>query len=361
MKIPVYFTPVSASSPAHARVEALRRLLAESKVLACVDKGDGAVIKMHFGEEGNTGYVAPEYIGCISRLLAEKTSDITVSDANTLYKGKRTLSADHEKLALDHGFTQERTGARLAVPDERGADACVTVETRGKYIKKATILRLYAEAKALVGVAHFKGHLMTGFGGALKNIGMGCASREGKLAQHSSVCPVVRVKKCVGCGACEAACPVDAVAVVDGKAKITPSKCIGCASCIAACAYGAMDVNWGAGSDTIMERMVEYVAATLAGRKKAAYVNFALKITAECDCLAKDDPRIVDDVGIFASADPVALDQACFDLVKEKAGGADVFKQAHPERDGLRQLAYAEKIGIGTRTYELVRVTPSAG
>jgi uncharacterized Fe-S center protein len=223
-------------------------------------------------------------------------------------------------------------------------------------VKKAKVLRLYRESQALVGVAHFKGHLMTGFGGAIKNIGMGCASREGKLEQHSNVCPVVRVKQCTGCGACEAVCPAGAVAVVNGKSKITPSKCIGCASCIAACVYGAMDVNWGAGSGAMVERMVEYAAAVLQGRKKAAYVNFATKITAECDCLAKDDPCIVDDVGIFASADPVAIDQACFDMVREKAGGTDVFEKAHPGRNSLKQLEYAEKLGLGSRSYGLITV-----
>ncbi len=360
MKNPVFFLPVSLAEKTPAIEAGLARLLSESAVLGCVDKGDVAVIKMHFGEEGNTGHVAPGHVGVISGLLRRTASDVIVADTNTLYKGRRTSSAEHEKLAMEHGFVAERTGARLVVPDERNPDNCHTIEAAGKYVKKAKVLRLYREAQALIGVAHFKGHLMTGFGGAIKNIGMGCASREGKLAQHSTVCPVVRSKKCTGCGACEAVCPADAVAVVNGKSKINPAKCIGCASCIAACTYGAMDVNWGAGSGTMTERMVEYAAAVLRGRKKAAYVNFALKITAECDCLAKDDPRIVDDVGIFASADPVALDQACFEMVKEKAGGIDVFKKAHPERDSLQQLAYAEKLGLGSRSYELVRVTPAS-
>ena len=227
---------------------------------------------------------------------------------------------------------------------------------KGKFIKNASVLKLYKQADSFISVGHFKGHMMTGFGGALKNIGMGCASREGKLAQHSGVSPIVYIKKCTGCAACEKVCPVDAISIVEKKSVIDKKTCIGCASCIAACEYGAMDVNWGSGASTMVEKMVEYAKAVLDGMKKTAFVNFALKITAECDCMAKDDPRIVQDVGIFASHDPVSLGQATYDVVFKKAGNKDVFKMAHPSCDSQKQLAYAEKLGLGTRAYELIEV-----
>jgi hypothetical protein len=225
-----------------------------------------------------------------------------------------------------------------------------------KFIKKASVLKLYKEADVLISVGHFKGHMMTGFGGALKNIGMGCASREGKLAQHSGVSPTVYIKKCTGCGSCEKVCPVNAISIVEKKSVIDKKTCIGCASCIAACPYGAMDVNWGSGAGTMVEKMVEYTKAVLDGRKKNAYVNFALKITAECDCMAKDDPRLIPDVGIFASSDPVSVDQATYDVVFKKAGNKDIFKIAHPSCDSQKQLVYAEKLGLGSRAYELVEI-----
>ena len=199
---------------------------------------------------------------------------------------------------------------------------------------------------------------MTGFGGVLKNIGMGCATREGKLAQHSDISPVVDGENCIGCGACEAVCPVSAISLNknNGKANVDGKLCIGCASCIAACDYQAMVVNWAAGGDTIQEKMIEYTKAVLDSRKgKTAYINFAIKITKECDCLAKDDPRISPDIGIFASLDPVSLDSACRDAVIAECG-RDIFKELHPERDGNKQLQYAAKLGLGNLEYELIEV-----
>ena len=197
---------------------------------------------------------------------------------------------------------------------------------------------------------------MTGFGGALKNIGMGCATREGKLFQHSDLAPIVVIKKCTGCKACMAVCPVGAIKMVNDMAVVDSSKCIGCASCIAACKFNAVDLNWEAGGMFIQEKMVEYAKAVLADKKeKTIFFNFMIKITKECDCLAKDDPRVVPDIGILASADPVAIDQASFDLVTAKAG-ADVLKELHPHRDSRKQLAWAQKIGLGSLEYDLEMV-----
>jgi hypothetical protein len=356
MKSSVYFVPVQDSDEIPLVQSKIRRLLDQSHVLDCVSAHDRAVIKMHFGEEGNTGFVRPPYVRVLADMIASKGASTILSDANTLYRGRRVKSEDHEKLALEHGFTPEISGGKVVVPDETNKDNCLSVAINQKFIKKASVLKLYKEADVLISVGHFKGHMMTGFGGTLKNIGMGCASREGKLAQHSGVSPTVYIKKCIGCGSCEKVCPVNAISIVEKKSVIDKKTCIGCASCIAACPYGAMDVNWGSGASTMVEKMVEYAKAVLDGRKKNAYVNFALKITAECDCMAKDDPRLIPDVGIFASSDPVSVDQATYDVVFKKAGNKDIFKIAHPSCDSQKQLAYAEKLGLGTRAYELVEI-----
>jgi uncharacterized Fe-S center protein len=232
----------------------------------------------------------------------------------------------------------------------------VTVAVNKTFVKDAKVLKLYRDADILVSVAHFKGHLVTGFGGAIKNIGMGCASREGKLAQHSTVSPVVYTQKCTGCGECVPVCQVEAITLVNDKSSIDSAKCIGCASCIAACRFEAIDVNWGSGAGTLQEKMAEYAYAVLHGRKNNIFINVATKITAECDCLAQDDPRIVADVGILVSSDPVALDQASYDLVCQKAGGKDVFKEAHPKSESRKQLGHAENLGMGTKKYELVKL-----
>jgi len=277
-----------------------------------------------------------------------------LAETNTLYRGKRTNSKEHLKLACEHGFTPEEVSAEIVIPDDNRKENIMEVKINRKFIKLAKVARIFLEADSLVGIAHFKGHLMTGFGGALKNIGMGCASREGKLAQHCDVSPVVYKNKCTGCGLCVEACPVKAIAILAEKSFIERQKCIGCASCIAACPYYAIDVDWERGGDNIQEKMVEYAKAVLDSKKnRVAFINFGIKITKECDCLAKDDPRIVSDVGLFASLDPVAIDKACLDLANQ-AAGRDIFKEAHPERDGMKQLHHACSLKLGSLEYELV-------
>ncbi len=357
MKSPVFFIAVEESDSLDAVSEKFKKVLNASGMEKNICSNDDVVVKMHFGEEGNTGFVKPELVGVLSKTVAQSAKSITVSDTNTLYRGRRVNSEDHEKLAREHGFIEKTIHAKLLVPNEKVVSNCQTVPIDQVFVKEAKILALYKNADVLIGLSHFKGHLVTGFGGSLKNIGMGCASREGKLSQHSNVCPTVYVDKCTGCGDCAAVCPVDAIGIIAGKSKINPALCIGCASCIAACSFYAMDVNWGSGADAVADKMVEFAYAVLHGKKKLLFVNVATKITAECDCLAKDDPRIVDDVGIFVSHDPVAADTAAYDLVCKKAGGKDVFAEAHPGRKNLKQLIYAEKLGLGSRDYELITVS----
>jgi hypothetical protein len=328
-------------------------LLDASAIFARVKAGQRVALKLHFGEEGNTGFVKPDYCAVIVDAVKQRRAIPFLSDTNTLYSGKRTNSKDHLALAYLHGFTPEKVGAEVIIPDDTRTENVFESSYKGAYVKTAMIARIFQDAGFLVGVAHFKGHLMTGFGGAIKNIGMGCATRAGKLFQHAGIAPCVIKKKCGGCRACIAVCPAAAITLVRDTAVIDPSRCTGCASCIAACTYGAIDVPWESGGNVIQEKMAEYACAVLSGKKgRCAFINFCIKITGECDCLAKDDPRIAPDIGILVSVDPVALDQACCDLVCA-AAGRDVFKEAHPKRDGTKQLRHAQDIGLGGREYVL--------
>ena len=262
-------------------------------------------------------------------------------------------STEHIKLAHEHGFTQEIAGAPVFIAED-GKDEEANIRINEKFVKIAKVAPFFSSIDTIVGIAHFKGHIMTGFGGALKNIGMGCATRKGKLAQHSDISPNIIIKTCTGCGACVEACPVKAITLINKKAKIDGKICIGCASCIAACKFNSVDVDWESGGGKIQEKMAEYAKAALKGKeKKCAFLNFATKITAECDCLAKDDPKISPDVGIFAANDPVAIDKAALDAVVKKCG-RDVFRDAHPRYDSLKQLKHASEIGIGCLEYELI-------
>lgn len=353
----VYFIPVDEQNTQEEISGKLSRLLEGSNAFDFLRPKDRAALKIHFGEEGNTGYVKPCFARVICSEVSQKGAQAFLSDTNTLYRGRRLTSSEHLKLAHEHGFSEEATGARIIIPDNTVEENVAEVPVDGTFVKSAKVARIFLDADALVGIAHFKGHLMTGFGGALKNIGMGCASREGKLAQHSDISPYVIEKNCTACAACFEVCPASAISLKNKKAVIDNRLCIGCASCIAACRFEAIDVKWEAGGGVIQEKMAEYALAVLQGKRgKSFFVNFAVKITKECDCLAKDDPRIAPDVGILASPDPVALDKASLDLVLQRAQ-KDVFRQAHPERDATKQLHHAASLGVGNLDYRIITIS----
>ena len=353
MKSKVYFIPVGASESIETINEKIKTLITASKVLGFIKKKNKVAVKVHFGEEGNTGFVDPGHVAVICQKILRKGAAAFLSDANTLYRGRRLNSGDHLKLALEHGFTKETTGVDIIIPDDDNEKETIKIPINQKFIKTAKLGRFFIDVDAIVAVSHFKGHILTGFGGALKNIGMGCATRQGKLAQHCDVSPVVHLDKCIGCGECEIVCPAKAIQIKDKKSVIDKTKCIGCASCLAACPTMAMFIDFEAG-DMTQEKMVEYSLAVLKDKKdKAGYINFAVKINKECDCWGMENPRIAPDVGILASSDPVSIDKASFDVVN-RACGKDVFKASHPDQDGAKQLRYAQEIGLGSMDYELI-------
>lgn len=363
----VFFVSVNDSESLSQINNKLAKLIVSFKPFQKIKKDILVACKLHFGEEENAGYVNPVFVNTITKELKKQSSRVFLTDTNALYKGSRTNTIDHLNLAYRHGFTPEKVGVPVIIADGVKNDEDQEVEVNGDLIKTAYVANAICKADAIVAISHFKGHIMTGFGGAIKNLGMGCASRRGKLVQHGGIAPVVLAEKCVACSACIENCPVEAIKYVDPdaggirvgagkKAKINPKICIGCASCIAICPVGAIDVEWGRGADNIQEKIAEYAKATIKGKEdRQIYFNFAIKITKECDCLAKDDPKICPDVGIFASFDPVAIDQACVDKVNG-VSGKDIFLEQHPERDWHKQLEHAEKIGLGNRVYELVEV-----
>ena len=355
MKSQVYFIPFKDADDLLDGQKRLNQLLAKSRVLDLIKEEDRVAVKVHFGEEGNTGYVRPQFARVVCDGIKARGGQPFLSDTNTLYPGKRTNCRDHQELAYAHGFTKAGTGAEVVIPDDSVKADTTEVPVDQALIKTAKVASLFLKADALVVISHFKGHMLSGFGGALKNVGMGCAMREGKLQQHCSVSPVVHEDKCIGCGACIKVCPTGAIQLVNKKARVDSAKCIGCAGCVGACPTWAMFVFSESG-ENVQRKMAEYCLAVLREKKgRACFVNFAVKINKECDCWPMENPRIGPDVGILVSQDPVSVDKACFDVVA-RACARDIFKAAHPDQNSFVQLSYAQSIGLGQLDYDLIEV-----
>jgi uncharacterized Fe-S center protein len=368
MKSPVYFADLRAT-PSKNLLSKVKDLL-DAMGLADKIKQDALVaVKLHFGEAGNTAYIRPVFIRQIVDRIKESGGKPFVTDANTLYVGSRSNSVDHLTTAIQNGFTYAVVGAPLIIADGlRGGDE-TAVKVDLKRYKKVFIASEIVRADAIVSAAHFKGHELSGFGGTIKNLGMGCGSRKGKLAQHSSVSPKVAAKKCEGCEDCMAHCAQQAISLFEEKARIDMQKCVGCGECIIICPNQAIQIQWNQAIPVFLENIVEYTAGVLKGKENAAmFLNFITDVSPACDCYGHSDAPIVPDIGIVASNDPVALDQASADLVNQARGqkdsaltknfepGEDKFRDIYPKIDWEIQLDYAQEIGLGTRDYELVGI-----
>jgi len=302
------------------------------------------VLKVHFGERGNVTFIGGKYYDGIISYLKDKGCEPKYIETNGIYKGPRSTEESHRKVAAEHGFTQ----APIIIADGPMGAKVNEVEVGLKHYKKCKIGLEYSKYGQMIVISHFKGHMLAGYGGALKQLSMGCAARPGKLAMHSQSLPVLYANKCTKCGSCVKVCPVDAPKIDVDKPFVDTKLCIGCGMCLEACSYGAMNINWGATSaKEFREKMTEYSYAAAKG-KEIAYVQFALSIAQMCDCMGQKSEIVAKDLGVFASTDPVAIDTACMDMV-DKAEGHKVF-------EGRQALAYAEKIGLGSQKYELVEI-----
>ena len=348
-------------------LEKLEKLLVGAGLPQAVGNRDLAAVKLHFGELGNTAFIRPVYIRKIVDAIKHCGAHPFLTDANTLYAGTRGDAPSHLKTAIENGFAYAVVGAPLVIADGLRGKSQTPVTVGQKHFKRVYIGSEIVQADALISVAHFKGHELAGFGGTIKNLGMGCASRKGKLDQHSGVAPKVKRRKCVGCGECVSHCSQQALSLIEEKAVIDPERCIGCGECILVCPNEAVAIQWNQDIPVFMENMVEYTMGVLQNKtEKALFVNFITNVSPGCDCLPYNDAPIVRDIGVVASKDPVAIDQASVDLVNRepslpgsclKAGtgpGEDKFRAVYPKVDWAHQLAYAAGLGLGRRDYELV-------
>ncbi len=350
----VFMTSVGNGDSDESISGKLNQLIDVSGVLGFLRKGDYTGIKIHFGEDGNTGHIRAQWLNGLVERLRSVTENIFFTDTNVLYKqSKRTNAVDHLKLAYSHGFGMQKMNVPVIIADGLQGRNYTDVEIGKKRFSKVKIASGITDCDSLLALTHVTGHIMTGFAGAIKNLGMGCASRRGKFEQHCGIVPDLNTRECVGCGLCVSNCPADAITLSDGKAKIDETKCIGCGECVVVCKTDALNAKWSETLANLQEKMVEYACgAVKAVDKRIGYINFLTNITSDCDCLAKDEPRIVDDIGILASSDLVSIDTASAEILNGLRGN-DIFRQEHPEIDWAIQLRYAASLGLGEISYNL--------
>lgn len=337
--------------------EQVDKLFDAAGIAKIITKDDFVALKIHFGERGNKAFVKPERSKPIVKKVKAAGGKPFWIDSNTLYKGSRSDTLLHLQTAFDHGYTIGKTGAHVLIADGLEGKTRQKIKVNYKHFKEIYVGPTILEADAIIAVTHFKGHEVTGFGGTIKNIGMGLGSRAGKQQMHADIKPQVNKEACTACGKCIEWCPEEAIRWgTDGKAEIDLGKCIGCAQCVATCRFDAISISWAGSPDSVQEKIAEYCSGILENFKnKSAFISFITDVSPNCDCYDFNDPPIVPDIGILASLDPVAIDQASVDMVN-KSAGKDKFREIWPSVDWEVQLRHAEKIGLGSRKYEIVPI-----
>lgn len=365
----VYFADLRAD--VHENLQQKLTRLMKTAGMGDIDFQDKFVaIKLHFGEPGNLAFLRPNWARTVADFVKERGGKPFLTDCNTLYVGGRKNALDHMDSAMLNGFNPMTTGCQIIIADGlKGSDEVEVPVAGGEYVKNAKIGRAVMDADVFISLTHFKGHEEAGFGGCLKNIGMGCGSRAGKMEQHNAGKPHVAQKHCIGCGQCRKICAHGAPIIENGKAHIDHDKCVGCGRCIAVCPKDAVRIDWDESTTNLNCKIAEYTKAVVDGRP-CFHISLVIDVSPNCDCRSENDMAIVPNVGMFASFDPVALDMACVDAVNAqtplrgsaaddehaKAHVHDHFQRLHPDTNWRSCLEHGEKIGIGTREYELIKI-----
>ncbi len=363
----VYFWNLRASHKYPYEIK-IKRLVKETGFLKFISRGDLVALKIHFGEKGTTSFISPIYLQPIVDLLKKTGAKPFLTDTNTLYIGERGEAVSHLMLSAKHGFLPSITGAPVIIGDGLKSTHEQIVEAKGNHFTQFYLAKDILESDALINIAHFKGHELTGFGGAIKNIGMGCATRQGKMQQHCGLGPRIKRDRCVGCGRCIQYCKVEALFLdKENKIMVDHEKCVGCAMCLLVCRNKALEVNWKVDVKIFLERLAEYCNAFVAAyNKPILHINFIIHVSPTCDCVGYSDAPLCPDIGVLASFDPVALDKASLDLVNNAPvvnygqykqnpyPGQDKFKAVHGHTQGEHCLEYAQALGLGEMKYQLI-------
>lgn len=372
-KSKVYFTDMRVSVGT-SLPQKLQKLIRRAGIATIDFDKKMTAIKMHFGEPGNLSYLRPNYAKAVADVVRELGGRPFLTDCNTLYVGRRKDALEHLSSAYENGFNLLSTGCHVIIGDGlKGTDDVFVPVAGGEYVKEAKIGKVIMDADVFISLTHFKGHEMTGFGGCIKNIGMGCGSRGGKMEMHRSGKPNVDHDKCVGCKTCARNCAHGAISFGDDrKASIDHEKCVGCGRCLGACNFDAIYNSNSSAIAELNKKMAEYTKAVVDGRP-CFHISLVIDVSPYCDCHGENDVAILPNIGMFASFDPIALDQACADacnaaqpmhgsLLDERMHEPgfhdhhDHFQNTTPESEWETCLEHGEKIGLGSRSYELIEV-----
>jgi hypothetical protein len=357
MSSKVYSIKASIDDGPRKISEKARRLFKAGSFADCFHENDFTAVKVHVGEDGNNTYIkAPCIKGLVEELLKLNTKPF-LTDTTTLYVGRRHDAIDHAILATEHGFSLDGLGIPFIVPDGLSGTAETAVKVNGQINKEVYIAYDITRCQSILSVAHVTGHVAAGLGATLKTLGMGCASKKGKMKQHAALTLNIS-DDCTRCGVCYDHCPADAITLDDVKAHIDQDKCIGCAECMALCRFGAIACNWGRETEVLQKSIAEHALGALKGKEKnATFFNFLLSITKDCDCCDTPNMRkIAKDIGIIASTDPVAVDKAALDLVESKSGKKLIELLGNAKIDTNCQIEHGERIGLGSSDYELIEI-----
>ncbi len=353
----VYFIKASVADGEKSISKKAQKLFEAGNFSRCFAKNDFTAVKVHVGEEGNNTHITAScFKGLIDELISLETIPFA-TDSSTLYAGHRSNAVSHTVVADKHGFNPKVLGVPFIVADGLLGTSQTTVEINCLRNKEVYIGREFDNCQSILSIAHFTGHLASGFGATLKTLGMGCATKKGKLKQHAALKLSIG-ENCRLCGECLKHCPGDAITLGKIKAHIDQDKCIGCAECMAFCRFNAVELNWSRETKELQENIAEYALGVLKNKRtKAAFFNFVMSVTKDCDCFDIPNMRkIVDDIGILASTDPVAIDKAALDMVEKKAGKKLQELIGNKELDPTSQINHAQNIGLGSSKYELTEI-----
>lgn len=371
----VYFTDFRTHANGESLPQKLKRLAKTAGMGNMELDGKFVAIKMHFGELGNISYLRPNYAKAVADLVKELGGKPFLTDCNTMYPGSRKNALEHLSCAWENGFTPLTVGCPVIIADGlKGTDTAAVPVDGCEYTKEALIGRAVMDADAVISLTHFKGHELTGFGGTIKNLGMGCGSRAGKKDMHSGSKPRINVKKCRGCKRCQKECANGGLKYDEEAKKMTvdTESCVGCGRCLGACNFDAIYFKEDQAVSVLNAKMAEYTKAVVTGRE-SFHISLIVDVSPYCDCHSENDAPILPNIGMFASFDPVALDQACADAclkaepirnsrlgdnmaAEDFVDHHDHFKNTTPESEWETQLIHGEKIGLGTRSYELITI-----